>query len=94
MQETRRGVSLPAMDTRLLRRRRGSPYARSKTLARFARSLSRATPSRQFSNDSQRGKEVATLNAHHEIEQITASATAEAVEDFFLRMDVERRMPL
>src|ERR1700693_2019598 len=68
------------------------PFARSKTLARFARSLSRATPRKKFRDDPQRVGEVTGLDALNEIEYVRGRAAAKAVEKFFFRMDAKTRV--
>src|SRR5262249_20655375 len=59
------------------------------TLSRAASRPSFATPRRDPRDDPQRLAEVTTLGLHHEIEQITANIAAEAVEEFFLRVNVK-----
>jgi len=48
-----------------------------------------ATPRRKISDDPQRLAEVTVLSLHHEIEQVTADITDEAVEEFALRGNVK-----
>jgi hypothetical protein len=72
------------------RQARGKPP----TLSRAASRPSFATPRRKISDDPQRLAEVTALGLHHEIEQITANIAAEAVEDFFLRVNVKGWMTL
>jgi hypothetical protein len=76
---------------RLLRSRKGSPYARSKPLTRFARSLSRAIPE-ELCDNSESALKVAARGAHQEIKHVSACSTPEALENLFFKMDVERRV--
>jgi hypothetical protein len=62
-------------------------------LIRPLRGLSRRKTSPARHNP-QRFRKVAALSPHDEIEEITAYAAAEAVENLFPRVDVERRVPL
>lgn len=67
------------------------PFARSNAFAASRLTLARY-PFRKVSNDFQCAEKVAALNPHDEIEYITASATAEAMENLFSRVNVERWM--
>jgi hypothetical protein len=75
-----------------LRGLRGSPYARSKTLA-ASRLASARYPQRKSLNDLQRAAKVATLSAHNESKHVAPDSTAEAVKNSFLRMYKERGVP-
>jgi hypothetical protein len=51
-------------------------------------------PSVEFRDDSQGTSEVAIIGAHDEGKHIAASTTAKAIEDLFVRMNIEGWMTL
>jgi hypothetical protein len=81
------------MNARLLRSRRGSPFARAK-----ARPASRVAgpsyPRRALRDNFQAGPKAAALQLHYERENVSAGSAAKTVKHLFNGIDIKRWMAL